>query len=356
MGKACKRILILTRWGIGDVLRTTPLIRLLGLGMPACEIDVAVRNSIAQQVLFGNPYVRDPHVMPKTRKALARYILSRRKQRYDAVIACYPAGLVTVLIGFLIAGRKVYSHLAPGGAGWLQRLLCARVIRPSDVPHHIDKNLALAGLLGADTAGASRAMEVFLTDEDHQAARAFVEENGLAGRVLVGLSPGCGIGYKEKRWPAEHYAELSDLVHERIPGAAVLVFEGDWMDKEAVDAMGQSVQRPFVRLRGLPLREAMAIKSLCAVVVCNDNGGMHMAEAVGTPVVAIFGPTDAAEFGPTGTHDVLLQRADLGCCPCWDEQKRRIDCTNPVHLECLVSISPEEVLAEVNAVMGDNRQ
>ena len=197
MGKARRRILILTRWGLGDLLRTTPMIRALHEGLPGCVIDVATRNSLFRDVFLRNPHVRDPNVMPKTRKALARYILSRRKQHYDAVIACYPAGLITVLIGFLIAGRKGYSHLAPGGAGWLQRLLCARVIRPSEVPHHIDKNLALASLLGADTAGASRAMEVFLTNEDHQAARTFVEESGLAGRMLVGLSPGCGIGYRK---------------------------------------------------------------------------------------------------------------------------------------------------------------
>ena len=352
MGKARRRILILTRWGLGDLLRTTPMIRALHEGLPGCVIAVATRNSVFRDVFLKNPHVRDPNVMPKTRKALARYILSRRKQRYDAVIACYPAGLVTVLIGFLLAGRRVYSHLPPGAPGRLHRLLCARVINSGTVRHHIDQNLALAGLLGVSADGASRAMEAYLSEADRAAAAALVHQHGLANCALIGLAPGSGLGTLEKRWPAVYYAELSDLVQNRLPGAAVLVFEGDWMDKDSVDRVEAAARRPFVRLRGLPLGTAMALLSLCRVLVCNDNGAMHMAEAVSTPVVAIFGPTDASAAGPTGMRDVLVQRTDLACCPCWDTYQGAIACRNQDRLVCLTSIKPQDVMQEVSLLVA----
>jgi ADP-heptose:LPS heptosyltransferase len=83
----------------------------------------------------------------------------------------------------------------------------------------------------------------------------------------------------------------------------------------------------------------------CCVVISNDSGPMHLAAAVGTPVVAIFGPTDPALTGPYGKQHVAL-RADIPCSPCFKDS-----CANRVHMECMKLITVEQVLEAAKAFL-----
>jgi len=155
---------------------------------------------------------------------------------------------------------------------------------------------------------------------------------------VLGLSPGAQ--WDPKRWPAAHWSALVRRVREES-AAELRVFLGprerDWFDRSDLAAT-LAASGPVEIVRDRPLLEVASLLGGCRALVCNDSGLLHLAEAVGTPVVALFGPTVRA-FGytpqlPTST---VLETADLDCRPCSRNGKR------PCHrgdLACLDRIAP----------------
>ena len=172
-----------------------------------------------------------------------------------------------------------------------------------------------------------------------QAGAALDAAGVAAGTRLVGFAPGAAYG-SAKRWPPERVADA--IVRLGAAGArAVLV--GAPADREIARAI-QSALDPAVRPSVVDLVGAtdvamlMAVLARCDVVVANDSGAMHVASAVGRPVVAIFGPTDERATAPMGPH--TLVRHDVWCRPCLLR-----DC--PIDHRCLRGVAAAEVVAAV---------
>ncbi len=172
---------------------------------------------------------------------------------------------------------------------------------------------------------------------------------GLAannGATALGLAPGAQ--WAAKRWPAERFAAVVEAFRRRTP-APVRVFLGPretWFaDGPLAAALAAADGVEIYRDR--PLTDVAAGLAGCRVVVCNDSGLMHLAEAVGTPVAALFGPTVRA-FGyfPSSPASVVLERDDLDCRPCSRNGKR--ECWRG-DLACLEGIGAEPALAAVYA-------
>ncbi|MBE0566800.1 MAG: glycosyltransferase family 9 protein, partial [Krumholzibacteria bacterium] len=156
-----------------------------------------------------------------------------------------------------------------------------------------------------------------------------------------GLAPGAR--WEPKRWPEAHGAALVDA-HRAAGGGPLRIFLGPqeeaWYDAGPLAASARAAGAEVVR--GLPLVETAARLAECAALVTNDSGLLHLAEAVGTPVVALFGPTVRAfGYAPHLAASCLLE-TEIACRPCSRNGKR------PCHrgdLACLVRITPEAVLA-----------
>jgi heptosyltransferase-2 len=167
------------------------------------------------------------------------------------------------------------------------------------------------------------------------------------GQPILGLAPGAQ--WTAKRWPQEHFARLLELLAERHDGPLRLFLgprEDAWYPGSRLAATAASLsQVQIVQNAALP---AMATAlAQCSLLVTNDSGLLHVAEAVGTPVVALFGPT-VREFGyfPRLPASRVLER-ELDCRPCSRNGKR------PCHrhdLACLEPISPQTVLSAVAAI------
>lgn len=184
-------------------------------------------------------------------------------------------------------------------------------------PHHSAYYLRLAAALdmaGPQAAGPLAAVAV--PPAGAEQAAAILDGAGIAaGTPLVGFAPGAAYG-SAKRWPPERVAETIALVAAR--GARAIVV-GAPSDREIARAI-QSALDPAVRSAVVDLvgrtdvAALMGVLARCAVVVANDSGAMHVASAVGRPVVAIFGPTDERATAPLGPH--TLVRHDVWCRPC----------------------------------------
>ncbi|MEI6083622.1 MAG: glycosyltransferase family 9 protein, partial [Verrucomicrobiota bacterium] len=156
---------------------------------------------------------------------------------------------------------------------------------------------------------------------------------GLEGRApsrpLIAIN--ASTRWATKLWGDEKFAELiRQLPRDRV------VLTGSAAESDRLDGIAQGRRNLAGKTDLLELAE---LYRQCAVVITNDSGPMHLAAAVGTPVIAIFGPTDPALTGPYGRQHTVL-RAGIPCSPCFKDY-----CTNAVPMECMKKVTVEQVLA-----------
>ena len=159
-------------------------------------------------------------------------------------------------------------------------------------------------------AEAEQLSKVLLADLPHPGA----------GRppLLLGLNPGAEFG-PAKRWPAERFAAVASEVARRLPACAWLVF-GVAQERELCETVARAAALNALNLAGrTSLRQLMGLLKLCRVLLTNDSGSMHLAAALGTPVVVPFGSTSPALTGPGLPGDAALPHrllsASPGCAP-----------------------------------------
>ncbi len=170
-------------------------------------------------------------------------------------------------------------------------------------------------------------------------AREALTASGLPAGEAAMLAPGAAFAWT-KRWPPAHWGRLAALLRESGVASALVIGPGEEaIAAEAVLAAGFPV--PVLGADLDPLALA-ALLAFARIVVANDSGPMHLAGAVGTPVVALFGPTDPGRTAPSGSPAKVLDRY-VFCSPCFLKE-----C--PYQHECMVEISPEQVKRVVDEI------
>jgi heptosyltransferase II len=218
--------------------------------------------------------------------------------------------------------------------------------------HHIHNYIHLAAILGANPEPLPPKLEISAA-EMRQAEDAFLSDarNKVPGSapgkplVLLGLNPGAEYG-PAKRWPVASFAAVAREVSRRLGNCVWLAFgvKGDW---ELCDEVARLAGGGVLNLAGkTSLRQLMALLKLCRVVLTNDTGPMHVAAALGIPVVVPFGSTSPELTGPGLPGDARhrLLRAAAPCSPCF-----RREC--PIDFRCMTGISAERVVAAVQSVL-----
>jgi heptosyltransferase-2 len=285
-------LVIQTAW-LGDTLLTTPL--LAAIAQTHGPVDV-VTTPGAVPLLETNPAVGrvwsyDKRTTERGPRALVRLAGHLRRIHYEAAFlpqASLRSGLLAWSAGI---PRRVTFARTPAA-----RLCTER--RPKRGRHEVERLLGLA-----DTAGTTE-LTLVRTAADETAADLALREAGIAGPFVV-LAPGSA--RPTKRWP--HYPALAAIVAQELP-VIMLGALGEGF------AIPRASSHPVADATGLPLRVAAAVLARASVAVVNDSAMMHLAQATGTPVVAVFGPTDPSfGFGPRGRRDRVVQRA-LACRPC----------------------------------------
>jgi lipopolysaccharide heptosyltransferase II len=189
---------------------------------------------------------------------------------------------------------------------------------------------------------------IYLSESDREFARNFLNEKlrQWNGR-LIGIQPGTSVAMRWKQWPVDRYRELiRTLIAERRDTQIVLFGSAD--EAEITGELARGVESNVIVAAGqTSIKQVAALIQRCSLLVCNDSGLMHAAVAVGTPVVAIYGPTDIRRTAPLGPIHTVVRR-ELSCSPCFklegDQQIHRCP-----HHDCLMTIAPADVLHEVLA-------
>lgn len=290
---------------LGDVVLTTPL--LTALAARHGPVDV-VTTPGAAPLLESHPAVR--RVIPFDKKGGDRGIgglwrLARRLRAEDYGIAYLPHRSLRSAALALLAGvpRRVGFH-----DGW--RALYTGVRHHPDTGHAIDRLLALADAPPRHQTPPS----LELTLGDRAAAERWLRDAGISA-PFVALAPGSIWG--SKRWP--NYAELAVRLAVRVAVVAVGGPEDEGLGEEIVRAAAaaQAPHRAANSCGALSLRQSAALIAKAAALVTNDSAPLHLAQAMETPTIAIFGPTiPEFGFGPRGPRDQALGVTGLPCRPC----------------------------------------
>ena len=201
--------------------------------------------------------------------------------------------------------------------------------------HAVDRYLDFLRYLGAKTDEAEFILP--LTDDTKTKAQKLRDKYHLADKQYIAINP---IAYWEtKLWDNGKFARLGDLIKEKLK--LDVVFTGS--DKASVENITSRMTTEGINLGGeTTLLELAEIYKNAGVVITTDSGPMHLAAAVGTPVIAIFGPTDPARTGPYGKGHTII-RADLSCSPCLLKK-----CPTT---KCMADILPQQVFAAAERII-----
>jgi heptosyltransferase III len=328
-----RNILIIKLRYIGDVLLSTPVIRAIRTAYPNAIVTAAV-NRGTESVLALNPDVDE--VLIVERRSLLRqlrFALNLRSRRFDCVLDLTDGDRSAILCWFSGASVRIGFNLEHR---WRGRLYTSLVEpRGAHRTHQIERNLAALRPLGVEAVTRSPVLNV--SQDDEKAARQVIDEieQSSSAAPLVMLQPGAR--YWFKAWPVERFAELADRLSSAYKCRVLIGGDrSELPDAEKIQQLAHCA--PIVVTGRLTLLQFAAILKHCSLFVGNDSGAMHIAAAMGTPLVALFGPSDPVEWGPRGTSAQVVYKG-LDCRSCYRSTCTRDDGS------CMKLISVDEVYA-----------
>jgi lipopolysaccharide heptosyltransferase II len=326
-------VLVIQTAFLGDVVLTTPLISLLAERHGPVDV---VTTPAAASLLDHHPAVADvirydKHGADRGWRSFRRLGAELRARRYERVYLPHRSMRSAVLALWSGAGERIGFADSPAALAYTTRVPRRRE------GHEVERLLDLAGLRPDESVPP---VSLGLAPTDLAAADAWLVRHGV-GSDFVALAPGSV--WATKRWP--YYAELA----AGLDRTSVIV--GGTDDTELARAIVDAAGGRAVSAAGaLSLRGSAALIQRAALLVTNDSAPLHLATAVGTPVVAVFGPTvPEFGFGPRRAGDIVLGHEELPCRPC----SRHGPPTCPLgHHRCMHDLSVAAVSAAVSRIIS----
>lgn len=331
---------------LGDIVHTLPAVAALRQRYSSAHISWLVKTQWAS-ILEGNPDVNEVVSIDLSWRNWPSLVSILRRRPYDLIIdfqGLFRTGLIGMLSG---ATMRVGFARAREGAPWMYT---HRISLPKDREtswrlleiHAVDRNLAIAEFLGADTSRPTFHFPALAEDQhsiDEILNNAQVEKH----QKLIALAPWSRSALKS--WPLDRFVQLADEL-VRIPNLRVVVLGGP-TDGPSAKEFRHLESHGLVSLVGkLSLRQLPELLQKMKLVVGNDSSLIHLAAGVGTRVLGIFGPTQPKATGPYPLSEHLIRRTELACSPCG----QRV-CRHSQYLECLQSISVGSLLETIRETL-----
>jgi len=327
-----KKIVIIDLLYLGDLIFATPFIRNLRKKYPKAQIDMIV-NSNFFDIIEGNPYLSQVYAYDKKWSLKENWKFARNLSQND-----YDLGLNlhgnwrTALLLKVINPNYTIGYGGKGRGIWLnQELLATKGIHMVDV---YLKFLEEMGFKELDNQG----IELEVNQEASKNMLDFLQKHGIKGEDrLVGLNTGGS--WPTKQWTKEGFAQLGDRLEEELQ--AKVIFFGGPGDVERVNEIAAMMKtKPIIATGETTLKELAALAARCDLFISGDTGPVHVAAAVGTPTIALFGPSDEQKYRPYGKKHKVIENG-IDCRPCGEHH-----CPLEHH-KCLEEISADDVLRAV---------
>jgi predicted lipopolysaccharide heptosyltransferase III len=330
--EAIKNILVIRTAYIGDVVMTLPILKPLKELFPSARISFLTAMGAAE-VLRSNPFVdeviaHDPFwFYPSSIRTYREFIQQMRTRTFDLVIEARADIRDILLLAWRFRARYRLSYDV-GGGGYL----LTHVVPYPGLKHKVEYHLDLVRYLGYRGNGLE--WGVYLSNEEQHRVSAIMAEQGI-GQPFIAVHPGSRLLLK--RWPVQRYGALCDGLMEKY-GMPVVVF-GAASEKALVAEMASCMKRNPVTLAGaLSLREMAGMLARAALFICNDSAPMHLAAAMKTPTVAIFGPSKSVETRPYGEGHRVVEK-EFPCRSACDENS----CHYERYNACMEDLTVDDV-------------
>jgi heptosyltransferase-1 len=346
------KILIVKLSAIGDVIHTLPSLNAIRAHYPDAHITWLVEEA-ASSLVVGH-------------EALNRVIISKRKQwikkilgpsclnnikeayqfikelrdtEYDLIIDFHGLLKSGVLIALARGKRKIGFDKGMEHMEHSYIFLNERIPPVNMDNHALLRSQMLINAIGIKSKKIEYKIPV--SDHTHILTDELLERHGIKDTgILFAMNPVAK--WETKLWDNLKFALLADRLIEKYN--ASVIFTGSQSDKSTIDNIMSCMSQSAVNLAGeTTLKTLAALYEKTKFLISTDTGPMHMAAAVGTPVIALFGPTAPWRTGPFGSEHKIL-RSGLNCSPCFKRQCNTID--------CMKQISVEQVMDAVNSILS----
>ncbi len=334
-------ILIVKLSAIGDVIHTLPVLNAIRKHYPDAHITWLMEEA-AHDVIKGHKALDRIIVSKRKRwlKGLAgrscvknfrevcSFIKELRDTRYDLILDFQALLKSGVLIGLARGGRKIgfdkgMEHQEHS------YIFLNECIKPVDMELHA----LIRGMMLLESIGIQSREVVFnlpVSDRDRDAADDLLMQHGIkTPALLVAINPMAK--WETKLWDNLKFSNLADRLIKQAN--ADVIFTGSQEDSEAIEDIISNIKAKAANLSGrTDLKTLAALYEKASIVVSTDTGPMHLAAAIGTPVVALFGPTAPWRTGPFGLGHKII-RANLECSPCFKRQCNTINCMKQITVD-----------------------
>ena len=333
-----RKILIVKPSSLGDVVHGLPVLSALRANFPRAQISWLVKKEFApilagadglyQVIVWDRGHWKTPREGWESLKEFGRCLKDVELTGFDLVID---------LQGLFRSGLMVFATGAPVRVGFSSarelshKFYNIKVDVPSVPLHAVDRYLFIVDRLHLERVPVSFG----LTPDDaaREAVRTRILKRLGTGGPLVAVAPSAR--WVSKEWSARGFGEVAGELRRAYGARIVLV--GTRAERERAGAVRGHLNGRALNAAGqTSLAELIALLSEADLFITNDSGPMHIADALGTPLVAVFGPTDAARTGPYRQRRNVVTAADCACAPCL-----RRYCTNR---ECMRDVSAKAVL------------
>jgi lipopolysaccharide heptosyltransferase I len=323
--------LIVRLGALGDIVHASPLVAAIAARWPDARIDWVVerRHRAVLDLVTGlHQVVEFASRRLGGAPGWAGTVRTLRAARYDVVLDAQGL-LKSATLARAAGGARTVGFATSALREPAARAFYSEVVEPAGTRHVVEKNLALLRAVGIE---APQVRFPLRRDPESAAVREAIE--GVGGRFAV-LNPGGG--WPNKRWPADRFGAVAvELARRHGLPSLVLWGPGDEALADAVTAGSGGSARRAPRTT---IADIVALVRRARLLVSGDTGPLHLAAAVGTPIVGIYGPTDPARNGPLAASDLCVSRH--GVCECYHLRRCRAD------RWCLDAIGADEVIQAV---------
>jgi len=306
---------------------------------PEAALDFLTEPAPAE-ILLDHPVLRRVVVLHRAKGirgwvSAASFIRALRREQYELVIDFFGNPRSALLTWFSRAPHRVgydyrirkraYNHIVRSRANEL---------------HEVDWHLDALTTLGIPII--SRKPQVLFGEEEERFAEQFMRELGWPDHPIAAIN--VSGGWPAKRWPIERFAALIDAISEKSSWRFMAI----WGPGERANAekLAELTQVPVMPTPPTTLKKLASLLQKAAIMITNDSGPMHIAAALGTPCVAIFGPTNPKLQGPYGEQHCVVRKESLPCLGC-----NRLNCE---HTSCMGQLTTAEVFVAFQACVKKN--
>jgi len=333
------KVLFFKPGAIGDLLHTLPALKALRKKFPAAQVTIVVSPGL-ESLLQGMPIADHVRVFDRAKlkrhlKEFIEFAMRLRAERYDLFIDMQPS-LRSMALRWLSGARHILIYRKQKRSKAGERRLHAaenflETLRPLGIESPVD---------GIELQVASDVFE--------KIDRFLKERNIVDDRPLIALNCSVGAARPARNWFPERFASLADRLIGELN--AQVIFVGGNEDRELVQRVLSDMRSKAISAAGdLSIAETAALLARCRCLVSADTGPLHLATAVQTPVVGLFGSTDPRRTGPIGRgHQVIIKSID--CVPCEEKQ-----CPLGTRA-CMADITVDEVFNDVGKVLGKSTE